>query len=703
MLGIAVFALPMGTFRIVAAAALLVGLCVLYGLTADADARPLATPFIGLPLVAAATATIGTAIYYASSLDTLGRIIMIVGVALLPAVIARIKKDGEPEVESDGNRRPNKPIRAALLLAASAAAAIVAMHYTLGSATDAALRSPWEVAPTAFFSAMFAAALATALAAFNADDSPVAVPAAMLLTAAATTVAYLIYRIGFGFDPFLHGAAEKFILAHGAITPKTPYYIGQYAITVIASAMTGIDVTAIDRALVPFALPAILPFIAWCARKMRAPFLGVAALALIMPIAWLTVTTPQYLAYVFLFLTSAAVVASTRGSGVPLWVAALFACGAATIHPLAGIPALTLAAIAYAATTKRFAAFSEFRLALTLAAIGIAASVIVPGMFWLNSGRSAADAAFGLVPGVTLSSALSDMLGRFVLARRFLPALDIAYMWQAIRIPAIIVCALGAVFADRERRRTAWIWVAATLSLVSTYLLLTFFFNFAFLIDYERQNYSSRTIDMLAITLAPLALFGAASWIARLREAAATTKLMAAALIATGVVSAAYLAYPRYDLYEASRGWSTSASDIVAVRAIDANAGDAPYIVLADQSVSAAAIREFGFKRYFDSRDAAHPSQLFYYPVPTGSALYQSFLDMNAAHGSAETAHAAMDLAGVDELYFVVNDYWWQSSAIAHDAKTSADSWWKPADDITIFKYTRKRARVCAPGSMQCS
>ena len=60
-----------------------------------------------------------------------------------------------------------------------------------------------------------------------------------------------------------------------------------------------------------------------------------------------------------------------------------------------------------------------------------------------------------------------------------------------------------------------------------------------------------------------------------------------------------YLSYPRFDHYHNSRGFSVGRADINAVRWINDHAENDDYIVLANQQVSAAAIREFGFKKYF--------------------------------------------------------------------------------------------------------
>jgi hypothetical protein len=151
------------------------------------------------------------------------------------------------------------------------------------------------------------------------------------------------------------------------------------------------------------------------------------------------------------------------------------------------------------------------------------------------------------------------------------------------------------------------------------------------------------------------------------------------------VVSAAlYLTYPRYDNYFNSRGYSVSSADIASVDWINRDAtGD--FIVLANQQVSAAALSQFGFKKYYGA------NQLFYYPIPTSSPLYNYYLDMVYKKPSRETMFQAMDLAGVNQGYFVLNKYWWAFKKILDEAKLSADSFmdFNNGEDF-MFKYERK-------------
>ena len=116
-----------------------------------------------------------------------------------------------------------------------------------------------------------------------------------------------------------------------------------------------------------------------------------------------------------------------------------------------------------------------------------------------------------------------------------------------------------------------------------------------------------------------------------------------------------------------------------AVYLIDQMGHEDNYLVLANQSVSAAAIWSFGFKRYY--------GDTFYYPIPTGGELYDYFLTMNDLP-DRDTAEAAMSLVEAEKLYYVVNDYWWQAPRIIETAKRTANSWISvDQGQVYIFEY----------------
>jgi len=147
-----------------------------------------------------------------------------------------------------------------------------------------------------------------------------------------------------------------------------------------------------------------------------------------------------------------------------------------------------------------------------------------------------------------------------------------------------------------------------------------------------------------------------------------------------------YNALPRNDALVAGHGWSVGQADIEAVRAIEHESHGQPYTVLANQSVSAAAVSQLGFKRYH--------GETFFYPIPTGGELYNTFLRMTYNEPSRETAREAAKLGGTNVVYLVVNDYWWNARNLNDTLVTLADSSWAygdaskgPGHATTVYKF----------------
>lgn len=211
--------------------------------------------------------------------------------------------------------------------------------------------------------------------------------------------------------------------------------------------------------------------------------------------------------------------------------------------------------------------------------------------------------------------------------------------------------------------------------------LLTAKLPFLFLIDYERNSYTDRILLIAAFFLLPFIIVALYGFIDKLLRQSKAIKIPFLIFIIIIITTSIYLSYPRFDRYFNSRGYSTGQNDIKAVHWIENNTQE-DYIVLANQQVSAAALKEFGFVKYYNN------NKLFYYPIPTGGPLYQYYLDMVYEKPSRETMLAAMDLAGVNKGYFVLNKYWWAFPKLLEEAKLGADNWEEIDNgDVYVFKY----------------
>ncbi len=667
--------------------------------------------FLGTLSVLALTMAVGSAVYYLHRLDTASVALVLLVDAFVAGLCCartaqRRKKifNATPSVTpSDTAPAPTKKVwlivRAVTgTLLAGIAIALIAYGFFMlaGAATGTSIRSPWDVVPRMFFITFFFAAAATLAASAGGLAPKTSLLAAAGLALLAASVATTVYSVGFGFDPFIHRATEATIFRDGFISPKPPYYLGQYALVTIIAKLLGGSVNAIDAWLVPAAFSLLIPCAYWGLRKAFSfPPSASAAAALsilLLPLDSFAVTTPQGVAnVVFLMTAFLALPAVTKGA-FPRSVLFLFAAAAASIHPIAGIPLLIFAAlVALLSSYERRRTLHKVALAVAVMIVALVGAVALPATFMLNSLHSGAGVTLDADTLRSPTALIETLQAAPVITRQFSAIYDFVYSWKAWRDTVIVLLALLGVFVARKKTKTGFVYLVSGLVLASNYVLLKSVVQFPFLIAYERSNYADRLWELTLFVLAPMAVTAVAAIFSRAGKHVPSVRVVIALLLAALLTSSAYLAYPRRDKYENSRGWSTDSSDISAVRSIEKDAAGTPYVVLANQSVSAAAVREFGFPKYFASKDAAHPSPIFYYPIPTGDPLYQIFLDTNAALGRREAVRKAMDLAGVHTAYYVVSYYWWHAQEIILTAKRNADASWSVSDEDYVFKYVRTK------------
>jgi len=391
-------------------------------------------------------------------------------------------------------------------------------------------------------------------------------------------------------------------------------------------------------------------------------------------------TTPQNLSYLLLILTVLTGFGSARS--FPVWLLAL---ATTAIHPLTGLPAIAFATAvslqlhqeAMAARTRRFIQLVIF----------LFAALVLPLTLFLAAG---AGNSFG---GANFWTVLTGWLSGLGTAGRE-DWLSNAVYFFADNYTLLIILALAAALSyyyRRRRRASAGQKMALADSIPQIILpalivayLISSLINFNGLIDYEQNDYASRLPIIMLIFLLPFLLAAGREIISRILSTARPIRLIWL-IFGLGLLNAAlYVSYPRFDKYWNSRGYSTSRNDLTAVAAADAAAGG-PYIALADQQVSAAALKEFGFDHYYQTPGGP----IYFYPIPTGGPLYQYYLDMVYQAPDKKTMAAAMALAGVPRGYLLVNKYWYQSDRIIAAAKLAAEKWWTINNEIYIFQYSR--------------
>lgn len=533
--------------------------------------------------------------------------------------------------------------------------------------TDAALRSPWEVVPWQFF-ILFGIASIGIFTLFTRDRGRgLLLPLAILHTFVGLSIALNVYVNGFGFDPFIHQRSAIEVAEHGVVLPKTPYYIGQYVQVTAASRLTAFPLEFFNRSVTPI-IASILPPI------MLFALGGLAPLSLLFPLPMFILTTPQGTGYVLLLATATAAALGT----IPAWMIWIFALAAASFHPIAGIPALAIAAFL---TLRRLQTtdYSLQRLGTSLLFIGTV--VALPIAFWLNARSGGALDVEIILP--TLGEIVRAIpIPSLTIPNHFDLPLDLAYLlrWN---IPLIVAAlAIFGAWRTADRKRLAP-HLLTGIAMIASYVIVRSAFRFPGVIAYEESIFPSRLVETSAIVLVPVMAMGMTKLLDRTHKN--SLRIGAVLLFAAMTTASVYLSYPRVDRYEKNSGRSLSSSMIRAVDFIEDRA-EKPYVVLADQNAAAAQISRYGFGEYYKGS--------YFYSHPSGGLdLYRFYQQMVEDGPSRETALAAMDFAGVDTVYFVVHDYWKNFPDIVAAAQESADEGTEIDDGtVYVFRYIRASA-----------
>ena len=544
--------------------------------------------------------------------------------------------------------------------------------------TTKSIITPWEVLTSYFFVFYFLLLLVSILILLSKQNKSVFV---VLIYALSFLVSVIVYKIGYGFDPFVHQATLDLIIKNGFAEPKSLYYIGEYVLELFAFNFLPISLIWVNKLFIPLLAAILLPLAtirALTALNLKNSALTI-LLLLILPYSFFIVTTPQALAYLYLLLIIIISLDYNATKDKAALIAInLLALASFVTQPIAGIPAILFAVITSIQATK-------LKKSKTLNYIIYTSLVfLLPLIFYfLNLNLNP-------VANVSYNSIFNTFNFPSFFTDPTIPAkegiiLNFIYLIKNNFAFIVIILALfGFFFAKKINLTRQYFYFS--LGLFTSYLL-TSSLNFSFLIDYEQKDFANRILYISSFFLLPYILV-TLNWIAKKTINQNTfIKTSILTFFAILITTSLYLSYPRHDNYFNSRGYSTGELDIEAVSWINTDAGDTNYVVLANQQVSAASLREYGFAKYYK----ANNEQIFYYPIPTGGTIYQLYLDMVYLRPEYTTIEKALDLVGVDTGYFVLNKYWWAFDKIRDEAKLEADSFKVFGnEDVIIFKYKKK-------------
>jgi len=394
---------------------------------------------------------------------------------------------------------------------------------------------------------------------------------------------------------------------------------------------------------------------------------------LILGFAPFIATTPQNLSYLFLILTI--IYGLTKKS--PLW-SLILATATLAIHPLTGIPALCWWLILILNKQAKKIKLKTYRLLKSL--LFIISALTLPLALFIAGGSSLKRLNWDLY---SIISPFNNLFATLSSAGQENWLLNFVYFFTDnynLWLILIIVVSLIAFYHQKKHQNLkSLIFINAALVLA---YLISSQIVFNDLINYEQANFSSRLLILIMIFFLPFIVSELQNLVTRIFAQNKLTKIIWLIIGLALLMSSLYVSYPRFDKYFNSRGYSTSANDLAAVNLISATTSK-PYLVLANQQVSVAALKELGFDHYFSTASGL----LYFYPIPTGGQLYQYYLDMVYKNPSRETMAAARKLTGVKESYLIVNKYWFQSDRVINGAKLTANSWETINNEVYIFKY----------------
>lgn len=545
----------------------------------------------------------------------------------------------------------------------------------LKNATTNSIISPWTVIPNYFYIIYL---LATLVLLLNiAKKNHLSIPLLSVHYFTTFAVAAFIYKLGYGFDPYIHEATINHIIKFGSITPKTFYYSGYYSLIIALHKIFFIPVFLLNKFIVPAMAGIFLPITIivalnrWLDNERKIKFVTLALL--ILPFNIFILSTPQNLAYLFLLLS--VLFSLVCKNYLDLILIYLLAFSAFIIQPIAGIPALTLAA--YLTIFN----FDNHKIKKYLySALFILSSFTLPLLFLtLNKNKLNFDKSI-------LKNIIDLDWLKFIIPQQQNIWLNTTYLigfnWQYILIPLAF---FGLFIAWKNKKNFPHFFIYPLMIISS---LVSYFFiilqPFSFLIDYERSDYANRLLVVTIIFTVPLITLALYKIIDDILIQNKSVKIIMAGGLASVILINLYISYPRYDNYLNSHGTSTSLNDVKAVQWIN-NDAQGDYIVLANQQVSAAALHEFEFKKYY----SVNNEDVFYYSIPTGGILYQQYLKMIYEEPSKENANKAMDIVGAQTVYFILNKYWWAFPKILEEAKSEADSFENINNEVYVFKYIK--------------
>lgn len=558
---------------------------------------------------------------------------------------------------------------------------IVLVSALFKKASIGIIRSPWELVGFRFW-LVFALSNFTLTASIIDQKSYKNIVIICWHFILLSSIGIILYPLGYGYDSFIHTAVLEHISQTGTIQPRLFLYIGQYALTFFFSNIMQISLANANKLLLPVLFSILWPTSLFYGLRYgfnwsyKAAYLAV-LWSLFIGFNFAIMTTPQSLAFLLLAIF-VFILPEINKRTISLYFVLLISAMAMTIHPIGGIPMMFFTAILGIWKLKKH---KTANLILKIFSYG-SSIIILPALFAVY--QKINQFSWSQIFHLNLWPLLE--LPHIFWFKSYGFPLDMVHNIGANQVwiySLIVLLGLYAIFREHKYIFFKRLLIFAGL-ILANYVIASSFLSFNLQISYQQDDYLDRIIFMLSIMVLPIFLTAVYFWWNyALKKNNIIQKTFIAALTTIVISVATYFSYPIYDQHGNSKSFNVTSTDLKTVEAIEDDAQGQDYVVLANQMLGAASISKFGFKKYYNDN--------FYYSMPLGvDNIYQNFLNMIENQASKEEAIDAMDKAGVDKLYFVINNYW-------HSAKQAISQAEKTADDKilidngvdTVFIYNR--------------
>ncbi len=529
--------------------------------------------------------------------------------------------------------------------------------------TSSALVSPWNLfSGEPFFFFGMATFLLLYVSSKRSDELSVFV--SILHTFVALSVSAIMYGVGFGFDPFVHRAAEQALSLTGSIEPRQLLYSGQYVLVVALRYLTSLPLAQIDIWLVPILGSFLLPIGGYLGLKNGWGLSSTQARTwwmtmLLTSFMLMTHTVPFTFTYLFfilcLFLLPSAKSFVQQGT---LLLVSLVLC---SFHPLLAIPTSLLIFwfIVYSRIKK------TWMKAVSLFFLMLSTACSVPLMLVVYQHSQGQTIAFDQMLSrlvLFVSLFMSPFIDRYPYIPWQLDAIyDLRYQLPMFFMALAFLCAL---FFWRKNNVIVSVYGAFVIGLIFAIFGTSTLFYFKDIIVHEQAEFALRLLQAWYIIALPfLAIaFAKCAQYNRLRIG----MLVLCSLL---VLHAWYFSYPQYNLKYPFFSPSVSAEDLATVQAIDDLSHGEPYLVLSNQMTSAAALQVFGFAHYLPLKN----EQVLWYPIPTGGLLYKYYEDTIFLGPNRERIDELFRQTGAKHIFFVLQSYWPWTENFLTNIHASAD------------------------------